>query len=144
MSTLSDLNLAIRASEHLKDPRMKAAVGYAKALARTVDMHLNADADLGTVIKLSATLLPQYNLALQALGLGAKDLLSREKMLAEVSRINSSIKKIDQEVVRLQKINTGMVPGTEDASTDPADTDETAKKESGDELSAMRKRRGTA
>lgn len=144
MSTLSDLNLAIRASEHLKDPRMKASVGYAKALARTVDMHLSADADLGTVIKLSATLLPQYNLALNALGLGAKDLLSREKMLAEISRIQSTVKKIDQEVVRLSKFNTGMVPGEGDAPESDSDADETAKKDEKDELASMRARRGTA
>ena len=141
MSTLSDLNLAIRASEHLKDPRMKASVGYAKALARTVDMHLSADAELGDVIKLSATLLPQYNLVLQSLGLGAKDPLSREKMLAEISRINSTVQKIDQEVIRLSKFNSGMVPA-DDAPA--SNTEETPTTTETDELANLRKKRNPA
>ena len=144
MSTLSDLNLAIRASEHLKDPRMKASVGYAKALARTVDMHLDADATVETVIKLSATLLPQYNLALQSLGLGAKDLLSREKMLAEISRVNVTVQKVEQEVIRLSKFNSGMVPADSETSSDSETPDDKASTAEVDELTAFRRASGRA
>lgn len=146
MSTLSDLNVAVRSCEHLKDPRMKATLGYAKALARSIDMHLSADASVGDVVKLSATLLPQYSIVLGQLGLSAKDLVSREKILAETRRTNQQVAKLEQEVEQLSKRNNGMVPAGDAASTDEKPSDEELKTdETEDELSKMRSRRsGTA
>lgn len=125
---------------------MKATLGYAKALARSIDMHLSADASVGDVVKLSATLLPQYSIVLGQLGLSAKDLVSREKILAETRRTNQQVAKLEQEVEQLQKRNNGMVPAGETASTTEKPSDEEPETtEETDELANMRARRsGTA
>lgn len=125
---------------------MKATLGYAKALARSIDMHLSADASVGDVVKLSATLLPQYSIVLGQLGLSAKDLVSREKILAETRRTNQQVAKLEQEVEQLSKRNNGMVPAGETASTTEKPSDEEPETtEETDELANMRARRsGTA
>lgn len=121
---------------------MKATLGYAKALARSIDMHLSADASVGDVVKLSATLLPQYSIVLGQLGLSAKDLVSREKILAETRRTNQQVAKLEQEVEQLQKRNNGMVPAGETASTTEKPSDEEPETtEETDELANMRARR---
>ena len=140
MTVTSDLNAAVKACGHLKDPRMKASLGYARALAKAVDAHLGSAVDVGDVVKLSATLLPQYSNALSALGLSSKDLLAREQAAASVQRTLKQTEKLSEEVEQLQKRNAGMVP-VDRALSAELERSETASVDAPDELQAIRARR---